>query len=316
MNDLSVASAETGTGGVLVTGAGGALGSVLVRVLREMHAPVSGFVSLQGPAPELGPQVQLARVDLTDPRTYQQAVKSLAPRVIIHAAAIAKPAQALREPELARAVNVDATASLTELSHALGARFIYISTDMVFDGESAPYRETSATEPGTYYGRTKLEAECHVLTHPQNLVVRLPLLYGLPEVAREPGFFEQMLRALETDQPLHLFEDEVRTPLWLEDAARACSRLAFSELTGVIHVAGPERLSRLAMGQKLAAAIGCKHAKLVATQRAQYPSSEARPHDLSLDTTRYYTHFGMPAGLAMDIALPLVLARSPRRFLS
>jgi hypothetical protein len=70
------------------------------------------------------------------------------------------------------------------------------------------------------------------------------------------------------------------------------------------------------MGQKLAAAIGCKHAKLVAMRRAQHPASEARPRDLSLDTARYQAHFGMPPGLAMDTTLPLLLARSPLRLLS
>lgn len=298
---------------VLVTGAGGTLGSVLMRVLAEQHRSVYGLVSTHGPTPEVG---KVMRVDLTDPRSYVDRIMALAPRVIVHLAAIARTSQALAEPERAQVVNVEASAAIVQLSAALGARLIYASTDMVFDGEGAPYKETDTTEPCTFYGRTKLEAECYVLTRPRNLIARLPLLYGFSEVAREATFFEVMLRSLRANQPVNLFEDEFRTPLWLEDAARALARLIDSDVTGVLHVPGPESISRLVMGQRLAAAIGCSDALLRPTLRADAPSEEPRPRDLSLDGTRYIGHFGAPAGRDMQTTLPLVLARGPHRSLS
>ncbi|MEY4575726.1 MAG: dTDP-4-dehydrorhamnose reductase [Pseudomonadota bacterium] len=297
----------------LVTGAGGALGSVLMRVLCEEHKNVYGLVSPHGPAPDVG---KVLRVDLTEPSQWVDRVFALAPRTIVHLAAVSKPAAAFQNPDLARAVNVDATELLAELSTAMASRLIYVSTDMVFDGEEAPYAEHHATEPSTFYGRTKLEAECHVLAQPRSLVLRLPLLYGFPEVSRGPTFFESILQALQTSAPIQLFDDEVRTPLWLEDAARACSRLAESDITGVIHAAGPEALSRLDMGRKIAAALGCNTEALRATRRSDHASPEPRPHNLSLDCSRYIKHFGAPPGHDMATALPLVLARGPHRLLS
>jgi dTDP-4-dehydrorhamnose reductase len=298
---------------VLVTGAGGALGSVLMRVLSESHKAVHGLISPHGPAPDVG---RVMRVDLADPESYRERVLALAPRVIIHLAAIAKPSEALRDPDTAHAINVEATANLVELSARLGARFVYASTDMVFDGDSAPYNEGHATEPGTFYGRTKLQGECYALVYPRSVVVRLPLLYGFPEAARPPTFFESMLQALRAGQPIQLFEDELRSPLWLEDAARACWRVAQDKITGVLHVPGPQGLSRLAMGQLLAAAIGCSTQPLIAAKRADLASAEPRPHDLRLDDSRYRAHFGGPAGRDMQTALPLLLARGPDRLLS
>jgi dTDP-4-dehydrorhamnose reductase len=213
-------------------------------------------------------------------------------------------------------VNVEATAALAELCADMGSRFIYVSTDMVFDGESGPYTETATTEPGTFYGRTKLEGECYALTNARSLVARMPLMYGLPEVSREPTFFESMLRSLRSGEPIKLFEDEFRTPLWLEDAARALLELSDVELTGVLHVAGPERLSRLQMGQLLAAAVGCSDAPLVAARRSDLAGPEPRPRDLSLDCSRYVAHFGAHPGRDMRTALPLLLARGPHRLLS
>lgn len=297
----------------LVTGAGGALGSVLMRVLSEAHKNVYGLASPQGPAPDVG---KVLRVDLTNPPSYHDRLFALAPKAIIHLAAVATVAEAVRAPERARAVNVDATAALLDLSDAIGARFVYVSTDLVFDGECAPYGENAAAEPCSHYGRTKLEGECHVLAHPRTLVVRLPLLYGLPEVARAPTFFEQLVSALKTGKPIHLFEDEFRTPLWLDDAARACRTLAESEHQGVLHVGGPERLSRVEMARLIAAALSCSDSPLVAVPRSAAPSPEPRPRDVSLDSSRYRTLFGAEPGLPMRDALPLALARHPHRLLS
>jgi dTDP-4-dehydrorhamnose reductase len=297
----------------LLTGAGGALGSVLMRVLSEAHQNVYGLVSEHGPAPDVG---KVLRVDLTDPERYRDRLFALAPRAIIHLAAVSTVAECVRDPERARAVNVDATAALLELSDAIGARFIYVSTDMVFDGDEAPYGENAAAEPCSFYGRTKLEGECHVLAHPRTLVVRLPLLYGLPEVARAPTFFEQLVNALKTGAPIKLFEDEFRTPLWLEDAAHACRDLAQTEHRGVLHVGGPERVSRVDMGRLVAAALSCSDAAIVAVPRSAAPSPEPRPRDVSLDSAKYRTLMGREPGRHMRDALPLALARQPHRLLS
>ena len=299
----------------LVTGAGGVLGSVLMRVLSEAHCSAYGLISEQGPAPDVG---KVLRVDLTNPETYRDRVLGLSPRVIIHLAAISKPSDVLSDPELGHAVNVEATASLVELSVRMGSRFIYASTDMVFDGaeRSAPYTEQDATEPGTLYGRFKLLGECFALAYARALVVRFPLLYGLPESQRPPTFFESIMSSLKTGEPIRLFEDELRSPLWVDDAAQACLRLAQDKLTGVLHVPGPEALSRLEMGHKIAAAIGCSAAPLLASRASALGGPEPRPRDLRLDDARYRAYFGAPAGRDMQAALPLVLARGPHRLLS
>jgi dTDP-4-dehydrorhamnose reductase len=296
-----------------VTGAGGALGSVLMRVLSEERRRAQGMISLAGPAPDVG---KVLRADLTDFDRLRDRLFALAPPLIVHLAAVSQPAAAYRDPDLARAVNVDATVQLLAVSEALGARFVYASTDLVFDGESAPYDESVATEPGSFYGRTKLEAECHVLAYRRGLVLRLPLLYGLPEVQRPPTFFETVLAALQAGRPVRLLEDEFRTPLWLEDAARACAALAFGELTGVVHLGGPERLSRFEMGQRIVVATRSDERLLVPITRSQMPSTEPRARDVSLINARYEAHFGAPVGRSMQQALPPAFSRTPSRLLS
>ncbi|HEX2678876.1 MAG TPA: SDR family oxidoreductase [Polyangiales bacterium] len=298
---------------LLVTGAGGALGSVLMRVLEEQLRTGLGMVSPSGPRPHVG---KVFVGDLSDARTYQDRVLSAAPATIVHAAAISQVAAVYADPERARTVNVDATARLLSLARATGARFVYLSTDLVFDGESAPYDEDATTEPCSLYGRTKLEAECHVLTYKRGLVVRLPLLYGEPEVSRAPTFFQSMLAALREGRPVTLFSDELRTPLWLDDAARACVQLALSDVTGVIHAGGPERISRLAMGEQLVRALGADPALLRPSLRAEVPAPEPRPRDVSLDSGKFLRQFGAAPGRSFAEALPMLLQHPASRLLS
>jgi dTDP-4-dehydrorhamnose reductase len=283
----------------VVTGAGGQLGSVIFRELVQRGQDPLGLVSPSGPAPAIG---RCVRVDLTDVLAVTAAIESADAHVIIHTAAVASVAAAFDDPARARRVNATATYDLASLAMRIGARFVYISTDMVFDGERAPYREDDATGPLSAYGRTKLEGEAAARNNPDALILRLSLLYGVPAVERETTFVGQA-RALRRGEPLTLFSDEFRTPLALEDAASAVIRCAESSLSGVLHVAGPERLSRLDMGRLLASRLDVTNANLCPVSRMGTPTLEPRAFDLCLDCATYVDAFGVPAGRMMADAL-------------
>jgi dTDP-4-dehydrorhamnose reductase len=291
----------------LVTGAGGQVGSVLLRQLAQLGVDAVGTVSPWGPRP---PGVRTEAIDLLDAGGVAQLIDRLAPERLVHAAAFTHVANAHRDPRLAERVNVEITRTLATLAARHDRRFVFLSTDMVFDGEQAPYAEDDAPQPGTVYGRTKLAAERAALATPgaNAVVIRVPLLYGLPAVER-PTTFRSLVDALHARKPVQLFEDEVRTPLWLEDAARAVRCVTDSEVTGILHAAGPEPLSRLRMGELLAAALGIRDPQLEPTSRLSARDAEPRPRDLSLTSRRYCARFGVPPGLPMAEALALAFAR-------
>lgn len=290
----------------LVTGAGGQVGSVLLRLLVRTREPALGVLSPTGPAPAEG---ACERLDIVDERAVEALFDRHAPRVIVHAAAMASVAAAARGAAAAHAINVAATAHIARLAHERGARLVYTSTDMVFDGERAPYAEHDAPAPATTYGQSKLAGERAVLAYAEHTVVRLPLLYGVPAVSRNTTFLDQTA-ALRDARPLQLFEDEWRTPLWLEDAVRALVRVASSRETGVLHLAGPERLSRVEMGRILARALGIASPAIDATPRSALPAPEPRPRDLSLSAQRYTSAFGAPPGRSMADAVARIWPRA------
>jgi dTDP-4-dehydrorhamnose reductase len=241
-------------------------------------------------------------VDLTDIVTVAAIIERARARYIVHTAAISSVAGALVDPGRTRRTNVVTTGDLARLAMRLGARFVYTSTDMVFDGESAPYNETQEPSPLSMYGRSKLEGELAARNNPNALVMRLPLLYGKPAVARGSTFLSQV-RALRSGAPLSLFTDEYRTPLSLEDAAAAILLAAQSDRAGYLHVAGPERLSRMDMGRLLAERLGVLDPDLRSLRRADAPAPEPRARDLSLDDSEYRRAFGGAAGRSMRDAL-------------
>src|SRR4051794_20809974 len=104
----------------LVTGAGGALGSVLMRELLRSSRSSCGVVSPHGPVPFNG---QVWSADLCDPRTFRERLMASTPKVIVHLAAVADPAVAYADPEYARKLNVESTAVLLSCAEKLGARF-------------------------------------------------------------------------------------------------------------------------------------------------------------------------------------------------
>jgi dTDP-4-dehydrorhamnose reductase len=266
----------------LITGATGSLGSYLVRQLAGTGGPLTAWSGTQH-AELFGVPVQ--PVNLAEVDAVAAAFRAARPEVVIHAAAVASVAACCKEPERARVVNTDGSALLADLAAEAGACLLLVSTDLVFDGNKGWYDEQDASNPLSVYARTKVDAERAVLARPRTAVARVSLLFG-PTLTGRAAFFDQQVQALRAGRPITCFHDEWRTPLSLAAAARALVALAESDYVGTIHVGGPERLSRLEMGQRLAEYFAVDAGLVVASSREQ-AAGEPRPRDASLNSARW-----------------------------
>ncbi len=272
---------------ILITGAGGLLGGRLCELLAPEH-DVTGVIRRQG-APH---GIQSRATDLTDGAAVAELLHLDRPDAVIHAAALADAEVCEREPARARRDNVVATTRLASACGRTGVWLIVISTDLVFDGTRALSEETTTPAPRMQYGRSKLEAEASAETQcPGAVILRVGLVCGRGHGPRRTAS-EALAFRLRRGEPVTLYEDEWRTPLGSDSVADAVSAvLKRPDAKGIFHVAGAERLSRVQLGERVAAVLGLD-ASLIrrATQRSH--QGAPRPADVSLDIARARSELG------------------------
>jgi len=236
----------------------------------------------------------MEKMDLLSPGDAERVVRRAAPDAIIHAAALIDVDLCEREPALAERINAEGARLIASLASERGARLVYCSTDMVFDGSKGMYREEDAAEPINHYGRTKLAGEGHsLLLCPGAVVARLSLLHGWGNEEHQ-SFFEVMLQRVGRDEPVRLFTAQFRTPTCVGDVCRAVERiLEKPECEGIYHIAGPERVNRYEFGLRAAEIFGFPRELLIPVRMSDLREFIPRPADTSLDSRKAERELGL-----------------------
>jgi len=136
--------------------------------------------------------------DLTNPATLVEEITNTKPDYLLHAAAIASHQLCEEQPDLANAINAEATRVLARACENAGTKMIYISTDSVFSGQPTAHRpagnytEQDPTDTNTVYGESKLQGELHAQTETNPLIVRTNFLAGVRQGTDQSLSFSSM----------------------------------------------------------------------------------------------------------------------------
>jgi len=253
-----------------ITGAGGLIGNYLFHSAAKF-----------APDWRVRPLTR-SDIDLADAPKVGALFRQEQPNAIFHCAALSKSPDCQANPALARKLNVDVTIQLCELARDIP--FIFLSSDLVFDGRTGNYDETRPVNPLSVYAQTKVAAEHIVLSNPRHMVIRTSLNGGISP-SGDRGFNEQLRNAWHSGETLRLFTDEFRCPIHAEVTARAAWELLAKNQPGLYHVAGSERLSRWQIGRLIASRSPQLHPKMVATSLKEYTGAPRSP-DTSLNCAK------------------------------
>lgn len=269
---------------LLVTGASGFLGYNVALAARDGWE-VYGVVRSH---PVAIPGVHIVRADLTGRGELGRLFREIRPHAVIHTAAIPNANTCQEHPAETFRINARVPVEIAAHCGDRGVDCVFTSTDMVFDGRNAPYREDFPTSPVSAYGEQKVRAEEGMLERcPSTLVCRMPLMFGPPGPA-SGSFLQSMIEAVREGREISLFVDEFRTPASVEDAATGLLTALSSGVSGILHLGGPERISRYDFGVLFVAAFGVPGARLRACLQRDVPMAAPRPSDVSLVSDRAF----------------------------
>ncbi|MCI4588662.1 dTDP-4-dehydrorhamnose reductase [Sphingobium sp. BYY-5] len=263
----------------LIVGAKGQLGRGL-----QATAPANAVLTCVG-SDEL---------DITRPEAVQAFVAQEKPDLLLNAAAYTAVDKAEQEEELALAINGTAVGTLASAAHAVGARFVHVSTDFVFDGLSGvPYAPDAPTGPLSAYGRTKLSGE--QLAGPDALIVRTAWVYA----PTGGNFVRTMLRLMGERPEVRVVADQIGTPTYAPGLAAALWTMAGAGVTGLYHYTDSGAASwydfAVAIQEEgLAAGLLSQAARIVPIPTSDYPTPAKRPHYSVLDKATTYAALGGP----------------------
>jgi dTDP-4-dehydrorhamnose reductase len=290
---------------VLVIGRNGQL----ARELARAQWPAGWTVSFAS-APDC---------DLRLPEQAAAAVHAAKPDIVVNAAAYTKVDQAESEADLARAINASGPAAVAAACAKLGALFVTVSTDYVFNGaKRSAYVEDDPVDPIGVYGRTKAEGEALIrAATARHVILRTSWVFS----PFGTNFVRTMMRYGAERPILKIVADQHGRPTYAGDLARAiveiCTRLqAGKGAYGTFHAAneGPTTWHAFAVAifQGLAARGERVPQQVAAITTAEYPTRAARPANSVLDCTRLANTFGIalrPWRDALDECLSELVVR-------
>lgn len=265
---------------ILVTGCNGQLGLEMRAVLEELVPGQTVYTDID-------------TLDLTDAKAVETFVTKHEFTHIVNCAAYTNVEKAEEEKALCTQINVDAVKNLANAASNVGARILHISTDYVFDGKSwRPYRESDKVNPLSQYGTSKRQGETALIAlAPEAVIVRTAWLYS----PHGHNFVKTMLKLGNAKMPLSVVTDQVGTPTYAFDLARAAAKIVMSRqwVPGIYHFTNAGVASWYDFAKAIFRISGNKSVKVNPIPSEDYPTVAIRPSYSVLDTQRIRATYGV-----------------------
>lgn len=256
------------------------MGSSAVSALSSEHDVVgiynSNKVEFKG--------AKTIQSDLASPESVNL-ITSLSPDIVLNCAALTDVDRCEKNPEEAYRHNVETAIHVSQGAMQSKARLIHVSTDAVFDGREGRYDENDTPNPVNEYGRSKWAAERVIRSvHGDSIVVRTNI-YGCNKHKEKKSLAEWILGRLQNNKTVPGFEDVYFSPIYTNQLISIVERIIPTSVTGLLHVAGRDRISKYSFAEMVADVFGYKNSQIITSSIDEVNLEAPRPTDCSLDSS-------------------------------
>lgn len=243
---------------IALTGADGLVGSRIIELLKNYFE----FIPL--------PQKSM---DITDREQVNNTLRNLDFDIFFHLAAYTNVPGAETNKEVCYKINVEGTKNVFDVVSSKNKKFIYVSTDFVFDGKNPPYFEDSSPSPAGVYADSKYQGEN--LVKGQAMIVRIAYPYRA-NFELKKDFFRTFKDLLEQKKPLAMITDSLMTPTFIDDIAYGLKYLFNNYSPEIFHLVGSQSISPYDAAVKIAETFNLDNSLIGKTTYEEYIKGKAR----------------------------------------
>jgi dTDP-4-dehydrorhamnose reductase len=233
-------------------------------------------------------------LDIRDKRAVDRLFARTAFDAVVHAAGIASVDYVEKHYAESLESNIVGTLNVTSACRRAGTHLIYVSTNAVFDGRKAPYREDDPVHPINKYGDLKVQCERIVretLSH--WTIVRPILMYGWNHMVTRPNPATWIYEKLMRGETVSMVDDVWENPLYNISCGRALWAVVHKRPEGAFHIAGKDSVNRWQFAKEVAGVFGLDAALVKRVSSKAFPEIALRPRNTTFVTTRMERELGV-----------------------
>jgi dTDP-4-dehydrorhamnose reductase len=214
-------------------------------------------------------------IDIQKEEATATQIEKLQPDIVIHVAAYTDVDGCELDEEKAFAVNAEGTKHIVLAASRCRAKVVYLGTDYIFDGNKRePYLENDLPSPLNVYGRSKLKGEQYIQEWMKDaLIIRTQWLYG----SYGKNFVTSILQQATEKKVLSIVNDQVGSPTYTDDLAKAISILIGVDARGIFHVANSDLCTWYIFGQAILKLSGLDRVRVIPISSKEFGRPAVRP---------------------------------------
>ena len=279
---------------IIVIGANGFTGRRILNDLSQNPSyQVTGCSLHEDICPHSG-NYRFIRTDICDSDALKSLFETARPDAVINTSALSVPDYCETHHEEADAVNITAVGHLAKLCQAYGSRFIHLSTDFVFSGDTDRlYTEEDTPAPVNYYGYTKWEGEKRIADICQNYaIVRVVVVYGAALPGQHGNILQLVANRLRNNEEIFVVSDQRRTPTYVGDISQGVEKLLHHPDNGIYHLCGSECLTIADIAYRVADTLGLDRSLIRPVTTEEMNEKTPRPRFSGLSIQKAQREFG------------------------